>query len=172
MLGCVVGGASEDGVVNTRRPSDDKTVAGKKAAARFDRTRRAHRSETREDYVEAIQQLAREGGVGGAEGGARVMDLATLMGVSHVTVVRTVSRLARAGLVTTSRGKPVRLTRAGTSLALKARRRHEAVLAFLRGIGVSAKQAEIDAEGIEHHVSEETIRAMRRVTLARSSDRG
>jgi len=29
---------------------------------------------------------------------------------------------------------------------------------------VPPKQAEIDAEGIEHHVSEATIRAMRRLT--------
>lgn len=142
-----------------------RTHTDKPPATRFDRTRRAHQSEIGEDYVEAIQQLS------SGTNGARVTDLAALMGVSHVTVVRTVSRLGKAGLVETSRGKPVRLTRAGTALALKARRRHEAVLAFLRGIGVSAKQAEIDAEGIEHHVSEETIRAMRRVTLARSSGR-
>lgn len=135
------------------------------AARRFDNTRRAHRSETGEDYVEAIQQLST------SQAGARVTDLAALMGVSHVTVVRTVSRLMKAGLVETTRGKPVRLTRAGTALARKAQKRHDAVLAFLLSIGVSAQQAEIDAEGIEHHVSEQTIRAMRRVTLGRKRQR-
>jgi DtxR family manganese transport transcriptional regulator len=126
-------------------------------ASRFARTRRAHRLETSEDYVEAIDQLHAQ-----SQDGARVTDLARVMGVSHVTVVRTIGRLVSQGLVTTSRGKPVRLTRAGVALARRSRRRHEAVLAFLLHLGVSPRQAVIDAEGIEHHVSEQTIRAMRR----------
>src|SRR5262245_15358270 len=51
------------------------------------RTRRAHASEIAEDYVEMIADL-----IDGA-GEARVVDLARGLGVSHVTVVRTVSRL-------------------------------------------------------------------------------
>ena len=128
------------------------------AAARFRGTRAAHRDETGEDYVEAIDQLAR------SERGARVKDLAAMMGVSHVTVVRIVSRLARRGLVATARGRPMRLTASGKRLAARARKRHQAVLEFLWSVGVPRAQAVIDAEGIEHHVSEATIRALRRVT--------
>lgn len=123
--------------------------------ARFRRTRAAHRDETAEDYAEAIDDLIAECGE------ARVRDLARLMGVSHVTVSRIITRLSDAGLVRTEPYKPITLTPAGRRLAQRARDRHDVVLAFLCSIGVPRKQAEIDAEGIEHHVSEHTIRAMR-----------
>lgn len=128
------------------------------AAARFRDTRAAHRDETGEDYVEAIDHLIRSGSE------ARVRDLARLFGVSHVTVSRVVKRLTREGLLRTEPYRPIELTAAGKRLATRARRRHETVLEFLKVIGVPERQAAIDAEGIEHHVSEQTIRAMRRVT--------
>lgn len=127
-------------------------------AERFRGTRAAHADETAEDYVEAIAQLIDE------RGEARVRDLAKMMGVSHVTVTRIVARLKGRDLVDTEPYKPISLTRSGRRLADAARRRHEVVLAFLRAIGVPRRQAEIDTEGIEHHVSDQTIRAMRRMT--------
>jgi len=130
-------------------------------AARFSGTRAAHEDETGEDYVEAIAQLAEE------RGEARVRDLAVMMGVSHVTVSRIVARLKRKGLVSTRPYRPITLTPSGLLLAQRARERHEVVLRFLRVIGVAPAQAEIDAEGIEHHVSEQTITAMRRLTAER-----
>jgi DtxR family transcriptional regulator, manganese transport regulator len=141
----------------SRSPAETVTAP----AARFASTRRAHRAETVEDYVEAIGQLSAHN-----RSGARVRDLALMMGVSHVTVVRTVSRLQGMGLVETSRGKPVVLTPAGRLLARRARRKHEAVLGFLLALGVPPVQAAIDAEGIEHHASEATVRAMRRALRA------
>ena len=127
-------------------------------AERFRGTRAAHRDETAEDYVEAIGQLI------DSQGEARVRDLTQMMGVSHVTVTRIVARLQKKGLVETEPYRPITLTRAGRTMARRARERHEAVLAFLRAIGVPRRQAEIDTEGIEHHVSDATVRAMRRLT--------
>jgi DtxR family transcriptional regulator, manganese transport regulator len=129
-------------------------------AERFRGTRAAHRDETAEDYVEAIAQLIDE------RGEARVRDLAKIMGVSHVTVTRIVGRLQemRPALVETEPYRPITLTREGRRMAERARERHEVVLSFLRSIGVPRRQAEIDTEGIEHHVSDATIRAMRRLT--------
>lgn len=123
-------------------------------AARFRRTRDAHRDETAQDYVEAILQLI------GSSGRARVRDLASMMGVSHVTVSRIVSRLERDGLL--DRTPDITLTSKGLSLAKRIRRRHRVVLDFLLALGVPPRQAEIDAEGLEHHASDATIRAMRR----------
>jgi len=125
---------------------------------RFRRTRAAHAEETAEDYVEAIAQLVER------HGEARVKHLATLMGVSHVTVTRIVTRLQKEGLVTTEPRAPVELTAAGKRMALASRRRHETVLAFLLAAGVPRRQAEIDAEGIEHHCSSATLRAMKKAT--------
>lgn len=136
------------------------TASGQSAAeaARFRRTRADHRDETAEDYVEAVAELIAQGGE------ARVKDLAEMMGVSHVTVSRIVGRLKKKELLDTARGKPITLTSAGRRLAEKCRRRHEAVLAFLLAAGVPKKQAELDAEGIEHHVSDQTIAKLRAVT--------
>jgi DtxR family manganese transport transcriptional regulator len=130
---------------------------GNEESARFRGTRAAHRDETAEDYVEAVQGLVASRGV------ARVRDLAAMMGVTHVTVNRVLKRLSREGLVRTRPYRPVALTPAGRRLAERARRRHGDVLAFLVALGVPPRQASIDAEGIEHHVSEATIRAMRAV---------
>jgi DtxR family manganese transport transcriptional regulator len=47
-------------------------------------------------------------------------------------------------------------------MAQKAAGRHVLVVKFLRALGVSADQAEADAEGVEHHLSRESLAAMER----------
>ncbi len=126
------------------------------------RTRQDHAAEIAEDYVEAIADLIDAGGV------CRVTDLAERFGVTHVTVIRTVQRLERDGLVATEPYKPVQLTEAGRALAETCRRRHEIVVRFLLAIGVSPAVAAVDAEGIEHHVSAETLDRFRSIAEARS----
>ncbi|MEM1444860.1 MAG: manganese-binding transcriptional regulator MntR [Planctomycetota bacterium] len=126
--------------------------------AGFRRTREDHARETAEDYVEAIAQLADD------DGQCRVRDLAARLGVSHVTVIRVVNRLTEQGLVSTEPYKPLRLTKRGQRLAEACAERHAAVVAFLLKLGVDERTAAIDAEGIEHHLSEATLRAMRAFT--------
>jgi DtxR family manganese transport transcriptional regulator len=127
------------------------------SAAAHRRTRRDHASETAEDYVEAIAEL------GGETHACRVRDLADRFGVSHVTVVRVVRRLERDGLVTTEPYRPVTLTDAGIRLAAACRERHEIVYRFLLAIGVDERIAAIESEGIEHHVSRETLERFRAI---------
>ncbi|WP_459556239.1 manganese-binding transcriptional regulator MntR [Lacunimicrobium album] len=128
----------------------------------FRRTRNDHASETAEDYVEGIHDVIQR------QGKCRVVDLATLFGVSHVTVTKIVSRLQKEGYVDTQPYAPITLTEDGQKLADEARQRHEIVLDFLRAIGVSEQQAALDAEGIEHHVSPETLRCMAEVTMQKN----
>ena len=118
---------------------------------RFERVRAAHAIELTEDYVEAIADLISE------RGEARVVDLARHFGVSHVTVSRTLGRLQRNGFVKTEPYRPVHLTPTGRALAARSRERHQIVLAFLRWLGIPPRLAEIDAEGVEHHVSAPTL---------------
>lgn len=129
-------------------------------AAPHRRTRRAHASETAEDYVEIIADLI------DTTNEARVTDIARRLGVSHVTVIRTVSRLQDKGWVTTRPYRSIFLTDAGRRLAEKARHRHRIVLEFLLALGVGETAAQVDAEGIEHHVSKETLAAFERFTRA------
>lgn len=125
-------------------------------AAHQRRTRQAHAMERAQDYVEAIADLIEEAGE------ARATDLARLLGVTHVTVVRTVQRLQREGFVVSRPYRSIFLTDTGKKMAAKAKARHSTVVAFLRSLGISAETARADAEGIEHHVSPETLAAFER----------
>lgn len=118
--------------------------------------------ETAEDYVEAIAEAHEKTGT------CRVRDLTQHFGVSHVTVTRIVARLQSEGLVETAPYRPIELTRRGKRLATKSKKQHEIVYRFLLSIGVDAETAAIDAEGIEHHVSPQTL--ARFDELARSAE--
>lgn len=126
------------------------------ATNRFQRTRDDHSRERAEDYVELIDALIRE------KGEARAVELAERLGISHVSVSRTLQRLKRDGFVSMEPYRSIFLTDAGRELAENVRERHLLVHSFLLAIGVPADVAETDAEGIEHHVSEQTLAAMRR----------
>jgi DtxR family manganese transport transcriptional regulator len=120
------------------------------------RTRLDHSQELAQDYVELIADLIEH------HGEARVVDLARRLGVTHVTVNRAVQRLRRGGLLTAEPYRAIFLTAAGQQLALESRERHDLVVRFLIAVGVPPAVAESDAEGIEHHVSRETLGAFRR----------
>lgn len=145
---------------NSPSPPDDPKDAranqrGYRSSDRHEAVRRANRSETAEDYVEAIADLIAEAGK------ARVRDLATCFGVSHVTVSRTIDRLQRDGLVTSEPYRSIELTARGLAIAKESKERHSVVLAFLRALGVSSDNAELDAEGMEHHVGSESLQVFR-----------
>jgi DtxR family manganese transport transcriptional regulator len=130
-------------------------------AANFQRVREAHQTEVAEDYVELIADLI------DTTGEARAADIARRLGVAHPTVVKTIGRLQRDGLVASLPYRSIFLTETGRALAERCKRRHEVVVSFLRAIGVSEETAERDAEGVEHHVSEETLAAFERVIRSR-----
>ncbi|MEW4462132.1 MULTISPECIES: manganese-binding transcriptional regulator MntR [Hyphomicrobiales] len=115
--------------------------------------RQAHESEMAEDYVELIAELIE------TRGEARPVDIAERLGVKPPTVTKNISRLRTAGLVRRERYRAVFLTEEGQALAEACRRRHRIVVAFLLSLGVDEEAAERDAEGIEHHVSDETLAA-------------
>ncbi|WPJ97915.1 manganese-binding transcriptional regulator MntR [Coraliomargarita algicola] len=116
-------------------------------------TREQHLKETAQDYLEAIFDLIEQ------TGEARVVDLANRLGISHATVIQTIRRLQRDGFVTSEPYRSIFLTDAGRAIAEDARHRHAVTVALLRKLGVSAEIAEVDAEGMEHHVSKETLQA-------------
>ena len=119
-------------------------------------TRQQHATETAQDYVEAISDLIEQ------TGEARVVDLAGRLGVSHATVIQTIRRLQRDGLVTSEPYRSIFLTDSGRKLAQEARHRHEVVVAVLAKLGVSLETAQVDAEGMEHHISKETLKVFER----------
>ncbi|MCE9520771.1 MAG: manganese-binding transcriptional regulator MntR [Verrucomicrobia bacterium] len=132
-----------------------KRVAPATRAESFRKVRSANAAETAQDYAEAIAELIEN------DGEARPTDLARMFGVSHVTVIRTVARLQRDGLLITRPYRSIFLTPKGAALAAECRERHALVVAFLLALGVPRAAAEGDAEGIEHHLGAETIAAFR-----------
>ncbi len=123
--------------------------------ARSAAKRRAdHATENAQDYVELIEEMQRE------VGAAHVTDIARRLGVSHVTVHKTIKRLKTLGLVNAPPYRAVSLTEEGRDMARESRLRHEVTLRFLRILGVSESAALNDAEGIEHHVGRELLERM------------
>lgn len=143
-----------------------KRASPRSQAEYLSQTRREHANEIGEDYVEAIADLTAE------TGEARVVDLARRLGVTHVTVIRTIARLQKGGFVTAQPYRAIFLTEKGRNLAATCKRRHETVVAFLRSLGISHRVAEMDAEGIEHHVSPETLAAFQSTLQKLSAAKG
>ena len=144
-------------VVCTEGLRGDGDVAlpdAKEQAWRFARVRAAHRTEVQEDYVELIADLI------AANGEARAADLAERLGVTPATVANTLTRLKRDELIETRPYRSIFLTAEGAKMAARSRARHELVVRFLLALGLTSEIAEMDAEGVEHHLSEETLTAM------------
>ena len=88
--------------------------------------------------------------------------------MSHATAIKTISRLKRAGLATARPYRGVFLTEKGHALAGKLRTRHRLVVDVLRALGVPSEPAEAGAEGIEHHVSDATLKAFAQFLKSRA----
>ena len=129
----------------------------------FRQVREAHRRELIDDYVELISDLIIE------VGEARQVDMAARLGVSQPTVAKMLKRLASVGLIEMIPWRGVILTAEGERLAQESRERHQIVENFLLMLGISPEIARRDAEGMEHHVSKETLEAFSRFTQQQGS---
>lgn len=114
--------------------------------------------------MELISDLIRAGGE------ARQVDIAARLGVAQPTVAKMLKRLADDGLVSQRPYRGVFLTEAGETVAEASRARHHVVESFLLALDVSPETARRDAEGIEHHVSDETLAAFRRFAASRTGN--
>ena len=118
--------------------------------------RNQNKNEMLEDYVEAIQDILKN------KGDVKNGDLAQHFGVSQATVNKNLKRLISFKLAKSEPYRSIFLTEKGEKLATKSKQKHEIVYNFLIKLGVSRKTAENDSEGIEHHVSEETLKLMKK----------
>ncbi len=132
---------------------DEAEMTEAQEAARHASARTARASALMQDYVELIDDLL------SSTGEARPTDIARRLGVSHATAIKTIARLKREGLAHSKPYRGVFLTTAGHALANEVRARHRVVVDVLKALGVPPEVAEIDAEGIEHHVSDATLAA-------------
>lgn len=139
--------------------TDPASVTAQERAAAFRKVREAHQTEMAEDYVELIGDLIAR------YGEARLTDVAEHTGVTLATAAKIVQRLSREGLVHSRPYRSLFLTPEGEAMATVSRERHRIVHDFLVAIGVDPAIAALDSEGVEHHVSEETLARFQALTL-------
>jgi Mn-dependent DtxR family transcriptional regulator len=111
-----------------------------------------------EDYLERILELI------DSKGYARVVDIAGALKISQASVTNMVQRLDADGLLKYEKYRGLVLTPAGARLARKIARRHRLLTDFLRLLGLEEQVIHHDVEGMEHHVSTPTLRAIERLT--------
>ena len=122
------------------------------------KTRSPRNSTAVEDYLERILELIN------SKGYARVVDIATSLKISQASVTNMVQRLDAEGLLKYEKYRGLVLTTAGETLARNIARRHELLADFLQLLGVDPRVIEHDVEGMEHHISPSTLRAIEALT--------
>ena len=122
------------------------------------RTSSARNSTAVEDYLERILELIN------TKGYARVVDIATSLRISQASVTNMVQKLDADGLLNYEKYRGLVLTTAGETLARNIARRHQILTDFLKLLGVEDRVIDHDVEGMEHHISPPTLRAIEALT--------
>ena len=108
-------------------------------------------SSAEQDYLEAIEGLIE------SKGYAKVVEIAERLNLKGSSVTRMIQKLARNGYLKYEKYRGITMTEAGRRTALEMKRRHQLLRNFLIEIGVDPKNADDDAEGMEHCVSKKTL---------------
>src|SRR2546422_5205462 len=111
-----------------------------------------------EDYLERILQLMN------SKGYARVVDIAASLKISQASVTNMVQRLDAEGLLKYEKYRGLILTASGKNLARQIAHRHRLLTDFLKLLGLSDRVIYHDVEGMEHHISLPTLRAIEALT--------
>ncbi len=123
-------------------------------AIHFKKARLQRQRELAEDYTEMIADLI------ALQGKVRVCDIAREMGISHVSVLKTIKRLTRDGYLMRDLHPLIDLTEKGKEMASFSKKKHLILSHFLRKLGISENIVATDVEGIEHYISPETLHAL------------
>lgn len=108
-------------------------------------------SQSAEDYLERIHELIRE------KGYARVVDIASSLAVKQASVTGMVQKLGELGYLNYEKYRGLVLTEKGLAVATKIKKRHETLSRFFSLLALDAEIQKHDIEGIEHHLSPETV---------------
>ena len=104
-----------------------------------------------EDHIEQIYLLIEQ------KGYARVSDIAEALAVLPSSVTKMVQKLDKDGYLIYEKYRGLTLTAKGQKLGKRLVQRHELLEQFLRLIGVEEDLIYNDVEGIEHHLSWDSI---------------
>lgn len=108
-------------------------------------------SQSAEDYLERIDALIHE------KGYARVVDIASSLKVKQASVTSMVQKLAEQGYLEYEKYRGLILTDKGRAVASRIKNRHQTLARFFSLFGLDEQTQQKDIEGIEHHLSAETL---------------
>ena len=112
--------------------------------------------ESGEMYLETILILSKE------KTSVRAIDVSEYMGFSKPSVSRAVGLLKEKGLLSVDEHGALIMTAEGLAIAQKIYDRHTILSKFFEKIGVDPQIADDDACRIEHHISDESLEAIKR----------
>ena len=107
-----------------------------------------------EDYLEVIYELIKQ------KGYATAVDISESLNVSSPSVTKMLQRLDESKYLRYEKYRGINLTNEGTAVAENIREKHRLLAEFFKMIGVDDNIANIDAEGIEHHLHPETLKKL------------
>lgn len=111
-------------------------------------------SQSAEDYLERIYELIEE------KGYARVVDIASSLEVKQASVTSMVQKLGELGYLNYEKYRGLVLTDKGREVACQIQRRHGTLSRFFSLFGLDVETQKRDIEGIEHHLSPETLNVL------------
>ena len=116
-------------------------------------------SQSAEDYLERIHELLE------SKGTAHVADIAQSLRVGQPSVTSMVQKLADEGYLHYEKYRALTLTDAGRAVAEQIRDRHQVLAGFFTLFELDAKTQARDIEGIEHHLSTDTLKTLADLTV-------
>ena len=111
-------------------------------------------SQSAEDYLERIHELIEE------KGYARVVDIASTLEVKQASVTSMVQKLGELGYINYEKYRGLLLTDKGLEVARRIKKRHETLSRFFSLLGLDPATQQADIEGIEHHLSADTVECL------------
>ena len=111
-------------------------------------------SQSAEDYLERIHELITQ------KGYARVVDIADSLGVKQASVTSMVQRLGELGYLNYEKYRGLILTEKGRQVAHTIQHRHQILSRFFSLFNVAPDIQQRDIEGMEHHLSADTVRLL------------
>jgi Mn-dependent DtxR family transcriptional regulator len=117
-------------------------------------TKPAARTRAVEDYLEQIHNLIE------LKGYARVVDIAANLGISQASVTAMIQKLDAEGFLVYERYRGVVLTDQGRAVGQAIAHRHDVLSRLLASFGVDPETAHRDVEGMEHHISRQTLQVL------------
>jgi len=115
-------------------------------------------SQSAEDYLERIHELIEE------KGYARVVDIARSLAVKQASVTSMVQKLGDLGYLNYVKYRGLVLTEKGRTVATRIQKRHETLARFFSLFGLDTETQQRDIEGIEHHLSPDTVKILADLT--------